>query len=96
MERLIFNCRAIQDSVIKVHKKESKKGNIACLSTSKKETIGMHMLTVQHRMHPTIRIFPSNMFYDGLLQDSTLCRFKVRENTLNQYQDRAQTFVLMF
>ena len=28
------------------------------------------MLTVQYRMHPEIRSFPSHLFYDGKLQDA--------------------------
>ena len=40
--------------------------------------MNMHMLVVQHRMHPTIRTFPSDMFYDGLLQDAPKCKRQVR------------------
>ena len=29
----------------------------------------VHMLTVQYRMHPEIRSFPSKMFYNDLITD---------------------------
>jgi superfamily I DNA and/or RNA helicase len=40
------------------------------------------MLSIQYRMHPEIRVFPSQYFYNNLLEDSTAIANEIRGQTI--------------
>ena len=89
MERLLHSWRAQQEAEayaakqLQLHSPSSPSGVLAQNHASSNgiatASMSMHMLVVQHRMHPTIRTFPSHMFYEGLLRDADHCRHQVRD-----------------